>query len=88
MGSLQDPDQSLGLAHFLEHMLFMGSKKFPVHNEYSSFINQNSGMDNAYTSDVETNYFFEISNKVFVEAVERITNFFTGALLTESCVSK
>jgi secreted Zn-dependent insulinase-like peptidase len=38
-GSLQDLDRSLGLAHFLEHMLFMGSKKFPVHNEYSSFIN-------------------------------------------------
>lgn len=49
-------------------MLFMGSKKFPVHNEYSSFINQNSGMDNAYTSDVETNYYFEISNKAFFEA--------------------
>lgn len=78
----------MGLAHFLEHMLFMGSKKFPVHNEYSSFINQNSGMDNAYTSDVETNYYFEISNKAFFEATERLTNFFTGALLTESCITK
>jgi insulysin len=66
----------------------MGSKKYPVHNEYSSFINQNSGNDNAYTSDLETNYYFEISNSAFVEAVERITNFFTGALLTESCISK
>jgi insulysin len=69
-------------------MLFMGSKKFPVHNEYSSFINQNSGMDNAYTSDIETNYYFEVANDAFVEGVERITNFFTGALLTESCISK
>lgn len=50
-------------------MLFMGSKKYPVHNEYSSFINQNSGMDNAYTSDLETNYYFEISNSAFVEGV-------------------
>jgi len=58
VGSLEDPERSLGLAHFLEHMLFMGSKKYPVHNEYSSFINQNSGMDNAYTSDLETNYYF------------------------------
>ena len=45
-------------------------------------------MDNAYTSDLETNYFFEVANKAFPEAVERITNFFTGALLTESCVEK
>ena len=45
-------------------------------------------MDNAYTSDTETNYYFEIANKSFSEAVERITNFFTGALLSESCISK
>lgn len=51
VGSSEDPDRSLGLAHFLEHMLFMGSEKFPLHNEYSSFISSNSGFDNAYTSD-------------------------------------
>lgn len=36
----------------------MGSNKFPSHNEYSSFITNNSGSDNAYTSDEETNYYF------------------------------
>jgi secreted Zn-dependent insulinase-like peptidase len=35
VGSLTDPDSSLGLAHFLEHMLFMGSARYPVQNEYS-----------------------------------------------------
>lgn len=35
VGSLKDGERSLGLAHFLEHMLFMGSRKFPRHNEYS-----------------------------------------------------
>jgi secreted Zn-dependent insulinase-like peptidase len=35
VGSLRDGERSLGLAHFLEHMLFMGSRKFPRHNEYS-----------------------------------------------------
>lgn len=81
VGSYFDPKRSLGLAHFLEHMLFMGSSKFPSHNEYSSFISQNSGSDNAYTSDEETNYYFEVKNSAFNEAVDRITNFFTGALL-------
>jgi len=41
---------SVGLAHFLEHMLFLGSKKFPVSDEYRSFLSQNSGLSNAYTS--------------------------------------
>lgn len=88
VGSLEDPDHSLGLAHFLEHMLFMGSTKYPDHNSYSSFITSNSGYDNAYTSDSETNYYFEVKNSAFPEAVERLANFFTGALLTESCISK
>lgn len=51
VGSLCDGERSFGLAHFLEHMLFMGSRKFPRHNEYSEFMSLNSGMDNAYTSD-------------------------------------
>ena len=58
VGSLMDGESSLGLAHFLEHMLFMGSEKYPRHNEYSEFISLNSGTDNAYTSDDETNYQF------------------------------
>ena len=32
IGSLIDGERSLGLAHFLEHMLFMGSRKYPKSN--------------------------------------------------------
>ena len=66
----------------------MGSDKFPSHNEYSSFISENSGFDNAYTSDEETNYYFEIKNSSFNEAVDRLANFFTGALLKKECIEK
>ena len=30
-GSKQDPSDATGLAHYLEHMLFKGGKKFPTH---------------------------------------------------------
>ncbi|PRQ34772.1 putative nardilysin [Rosa chinensis] len=33
IGSFSDPMEAQGLAHFLEHMLFMGSTKFAVENE-------------------------------------------------------
>lgn len=38
VGSFSDPRHVQGLAHFLEHMIFMGSKKYPRENEYDSFI--------------------------------------------------
>merc|ERR1719450_1537321 len=47
MGSFSDPEDVPGLAHFLEHMVFMGSKKFPGENEFESFIAKNGGYDNA-----------------------------------------
>lgn len=38
VGSFQDPEDIPGLAHFLEHMVFMGSEKFPQENDFDAFI--------------------------------------------------
>jgi insulysin len=38
VGSLHDPPHANGLAHFLEHMLFLGTRKYPKENSYSEFI--------------------------------------------------
>lgn len=38
VGSLTDPREAQGLAHYLEHMLFMGTKKYPEENEYSNVV--------------------------------------------------
>ncbi|KAG5637127.1 hypothetical protein H0H81_005656 [Sphagnurus paluster] len=35
VGHLYDPDDMPGLAHFCEHLLFMGTEQFPRENEYS-----------------------------------------------------
>lgn len=49
VGSFSDPQQLQGLAHYLEHMLFMGSEKYPDENEYDAFLNKHGGGSNAYT---------------------------------------
>ena len=35
-----DPQDLPGLAHFCEHMLFLGTEKYPVENEYPRFLSE------------------------------------------------
>ena len=55
-GSLNDPNDRNGLAHFLEHMIFMGSEKYPDEGGYSEFLSANGGYCNAYTEFEWTNF--------------------------------
>ena len=50
VGHFSDPDDLPGLAHFCEHMLFLGTEKYPNENEYSSYLNNHGGSSNAYTA--------------------------------------
>jgi len=77
-----------GLAHFLEHMLFTGTKKFPTEGGYHEFIEQNGGHSNAYTLCYFTNYMFEISPEKFNEALDRFSRFFYEPLLTQDCTDR
>lgn len=61
VGSLCDPKEVPGLAHFLEHMLFLGTEKYPDENSYSQFISAHGGRSNAYTALENTNYYFDIT---------------------------
>ena len=60
IGSISDPFEYQGLAHFLEHMLFLGSKKYPGENQFEKFLNENGGSSNAYTDTFETVYYFSV----------------------------
>ena len=63
-GSFDDPHPFPGLAHFLEHLLFMGSEDFPATDHYSEFVAQSGGECNAYTSDDYTSYHHSVRNEV------------------------
>ena len=72
VGSMQDPRAYQGLAHFLEHMLFMGTRKYPNESEYSTFISSHGGSRNAFTSPDVTTYFFDIPNEYLSPAMDRL----------------
>jgi len=61
VGSYFDPPYAQGLAHFLEHMLFMGTTKYPQENAYDAFMSKYGGSDNAYTDMVTFCVFINIS---------------------------
>ena len=88
VGAALDPEPLYGVAHFLEHMLFQGTEKYPGENEYSEFIGNNGGYDNAYTSLTDTNYHFECSNEAFEEALDRLSQFFISPNFSESAAGR
>ncbi len=78
-GYLQDEFD--GTAHFLEHLLFMGSEKYPEQNEYSSYIISSGGNYNAFTSDNMTMYYLELESNFLKKGIEMLSWFFSKPLL-------
>ena len=88
VGNFQDPDTQQGLAHFLEHMLFLGTEKYPEAGNYQSYINTHGGSHNAYTSTDTTNFYFDIKPAAYEGALDRFSQFFTTPLFSESLTQR
>lgn len=87
-GSANEPSSIHGLAHYLEHMLFLGSEKYPKADNFMEFVSQNGGSYNAYTASDETNFFFSINPIALYEALARFSDFFAAPLLTEEFMQR
>ncbi len=81
-GSLMDPKERQGLAHFLEHMLFLGNKKYPEVDEFSTYLESHGGYTNAFTGEDRSNYHFEIQHDAFDGALDRFSQFFISPLFS------
>lgn len=88
VGNGSDPKNRAGLAHFLEHMLFLGTEKYPEPGDYKDFINAHGGGNNAYTSFDHTNYFFDVDKDHLEPALDRFSQFFIAPLFNERYVSR
>lgn len=88
VGSRQDPEDYQGLAHFLEHMLFLGTEKYPNAEDYQQFIHTHNGQLNAYTSFEHTNYFFAIDPNYLSGALDRFAQFFIAPLFNSEYVDR
>jgi secreted Zn-dependent insulinase-like peptidase len=87
-GSGDDPRDRQGLAHFLEHMLFLGTAKYPDPAEYQAFVNAHGGSHNAYTAVDHTLYFLEIEPGSLEPALDRFAQFFVAPLFNPEYVQR
>ncbi|KAL2694046.1 hypothetical protein Neosp_000616 [[Neocosmospora] mangrovei] len=101
VGNFSDESDIPGMAHAVEHLLFMGTKKFPIENEYGQYLSAHSGSSNAYTGPTSTNYFFDVAAKPandqdpsdsnpspLREALDRFAQFFIEPLFLPSTLDR
>lgn len=88
VGSMSDPDDIPGLAHFCEHMSFLGTKKFPDEEGFTSFLASHGGSSNAYTDNEDTVYYFDVNAEFLSASLERFAQFFAAPLFTEGATSR
>ncbi|KAL6902039.1 hypothetical protein ACP4OV_004915 [Aristida adscensionis] len=88
MGSFADPLKAQGLAHFLEHMLFMGSSEFPDENEYDSYLSKHGGSSNAFTETEYTCFHFDVKREHLKGALDRFSQFFVSPLVKSEAMDR
>lgn len=88
VGHYDDPIHRQGLAHFLEHMLFLGTEKYPQVGEFQAFISRNGGTNNAWTGTEHTCFFFDIHAKAFEGGLDRFSQFFIAPTFNPEALDK
>lgn len=87
-GFWDDPKEYPGMAHFVEHLLFMGTKTYPKESEYTQFIKDHGGVENAFTTTDKTVYAFSVHHEAYAQALDRFSHFFIDPLFSTSCISR
>ena len=91
VGASSDPETVPGLAHFNEHMLFLGTEKYPQEDSFETFLSANGGSSNAFTDSEDTCYYFDMTadnDKRLEEGLDRFASFFTSPLFTEAATGR
>lgn len=81
IGSLDDPAQQAGLAHYLEHMVLMGSTRYPEPDSLADFLKKHGGSHNASTASYRTAFYLEVENDALAPAVDRLADAIAAPLL-------
>ncbi|ALC48866.1 CG2025 [Drosophila busckii] len=87
-GSFAEPREYQGLAHFLEHMIFMGSEKYPEENIFDAHIKKCGGFTNALTDGEETLFYFEVAEKHLNSSLDYFTALMKHPLMKKEAMQR
>src|SRR5579872_4470238 len=85
VGSADETPGKSGLAHFLEHLMFKGTKKNPL-GRYSQTVATLGGQENAYTTDDYTTFYQRVPHERLKTLMEFESDRMTGLVLTDAVV--
>ena len=87
-GSRDEPEKLAGISHFLEHMVFKGTQKYPTAYEVTSAIDSIGGEFNAYTSKEFTGFYIKLAASHFQRGAELLSEILVRPRLAASDISK
>jgi len=87
-GSRYENEKENGLAHFLEHMFFKGTKKRPNAMEISKELDTLGAKYNAYTGQNQTAYFAKVSAEKILDAMDVMHDLYLNAKLESKEIKK
>jgi len=85
IGAADEPSGKSGIAHFLEHLMFKGTRKV-ANGEFSKIVAQNGGQDNAFTSQDYTAYYQNASVDKLPLLMEIEADRMQGLILNDKAV--
>lgn len=87
-GHFDDPKHTQGLAHFLEHMLFLGNNDYPDPSAFPDFLSAYGGQQNAWTGTEYSNFYFDVQANAFANALEYFAAMFKQPLFAPEWIAK
>lgn len=83
-GSHDAPEAWPGLAHFLEHLFFLGTERFPTGQNLMAYVRDHGGQVNARTSERTTDFFIELPPAALADGLERLADMLAHPRLDEA----
>ena len=86
VGSRYETAEQAGISHFVEHMVFKGTRRRPTPMEISATIEGSGGMINAGTEQELTVYWCKIATPHFSESVDLLIDMLRNPLLDPEAI--